>query len=110
MAISRQFRSDVIGALILAAAIHTLFCIQVFMALPGGMCIYALGELLFFPHYILMFFFPPEYPIHDNGVVDYGEVWGKLAVAFPASLAYGIVIVAGLALFKQILRRPKHDA
>ena len=68
------------------------------------------GVVLFFPHYILMFFFGPEYPIHDNGVVDYGEVLGKLAVVFPASLAYGIVIVAGLALIKKIVRRPKHEA
>ncbi|MGH7954298.1 MAG: hypothetical protein ACREFE_20575 [Limisphaerales bacterium] len=96
--------------LVLAAVIHALFCIQVFMALPGGMALTGFGLLLFYPHYMLMFFLPPAYPIHDNGIVDYGELWGKLVVAFPASLVYGIIIVAILAFIRQILSRPKHDA
>ena len=109
MTIPRQFRSDVFGAAIFSVIIHIVFCIQVFMALPGGMASGA-GLLIFFPHYMLMFFLPPSYPIHDDGVVDYGQVWGKLAVAFPASLAYGAIIVVILALVRQTLRSQRHDA
>jgi len=76
------------------------------MALPDGMALGA-GLLVFFPHYLFMFFLPPSYPIHDDGIVDYSELWGKLAVAFPASLAYGVIIVAILVLGRQSLKKWK---
>jgi len=87
--------------------IHTLFCIQVFMALPGGMAMTGASLLLFAPHYLLMFFLPPAYPIHGDGVVDYAQLWGKLAVALPASIAYGAIIVAVLALVRHALKQTK---
>ena len=106
MVIPRQFRSAILGAIVLSVVIHTLFCIQVFMALPGGMALD--GSLfVFMPHYMLMFFFPPSYPIHDDGVVDYVQVWGKLAVAIPASLAYGFVLVAISNLVRRCLKKSK---
>jgi len=72
MEILKQYRSELLGAIILSVVIHTLFCIQVFMALPDGMALGA-GLLVFFPHYLFMFFLPPSYPIHDDGIVDYSE-------------------------------------
>ena len=54
--------------------------------------------LLFQPHYILMYFLPPDDPIDLTGgivTVDWFCFVGKLVVAYPASLLYGCILSAG---------------
>ena len=108
MTILKQLRSDLVGVVAVSGLIHTLFCIQVFMALPGGMALTVAGFLVFAPHYLLMFFLPPSYPIHGDGVVDYAQLCGKLAVAFPALACLGAIIrIAVLALARHALKQRK---
>lgn len=85
--------------------VHIVFCVQVFMGLPSAMGIGSPAMIIFFPHYILMFIFPPSYPIHDDGSVGYWALWGKLLVAFPASLAYAFIFVGICSLLGRLSHR-----
>jgi hypothetical protein len=92
-------RSAGLGILsgVLSIAIHAFFCWQAYLPLKqGGMVSNGTCLLIFFPHYMLDFFLPPSYPIsYDKaGVlhVDYFDFWGKMIVAFPASIAYALLI------------------
>jgi hypothetical protein len=60
------------------------------------------AALIFFPQHVLMFVFPPSYPIHDDGSVSYLDVWGKILVAFPASIVYALLLVGAFWLLKKL--------
>jgi hypothetical protein len=81
-----------LGASIL---VHVVFCLQaITVADRGGMVRNTFFMLLYYPHVLLMYFLPPAYPIgNSHGVVqvDWLRFAGKLAVAYPASLLYGLV-------------------
>lgn len=86
-------------AVLASIVIHFIFCVQaVSVAEQGGMVCNELFMLLFFPHVMLMYFLPPAYPIQHASdgvvVVDWVRFAGKLAIAYPASLAYGMGISA----------------
>jgi hypothetical protein len=64
---------------------------------------------------VLDFFLPPPYPISHNASneaqVNYSYFWGKMAVAFPASLAYAFLLVgAGRFLRRRFKNDPDDDA
>jgi hypothetical protein len=74
--------------------IHIVFSLQALsVAEQGGMIRNTLFMLLFYPHVLLMYFLPPAKPIGYSGAVvavDWFRFVGKLAVAYPASLLYGL--------------------
>src|SRR5690242_5095093 len=79
---------------LVAIAVHVVFCIQAYAPLQrGGMVSEGRWLLVFYPHYMLDFFLPPAYPISYSGngmvQVDYLNFWGKMLVAFPASVVRG---------------------
>ena len=86
-------------AFLMSVGIHIVFSLQAFDAAPkGGMAHSVPFLLLFKPHYILIFFLPPNYPIDLTGgivTVDWFRFVGKLVVAYPASLLYGCILSAG---------------
>jgi hypothetical protein len=59
---------------------------------------------------MLDFFLPPSYPITYSAAgvihVDYFDFWGKMVVAFPASVAYAILPVG---IGTMLIRYFKHD-
>lgn len=62
----------------------------------------------FFPHYLLVFFLPPSYPLNYLGgapVIDHPAFWGKMLVTFPASLVYAAALVATGTALLQLCRR-----
>jgi hypothetical protein len=79
--------------------IHGAFCLQALMALPRGSLLHGwFGKSLwrfaiFFPQAMLMSFLPPKWP-ELSPEADWPRVVGKLAVAYPASLAYDMVLGA----------------
>jgi hypothetical protein len=85
-------------ALLASLVVHTLFCIQAYSAASqGGMVLNIFCSFLFYPHVILVFFLPPEYPFNLSGgtvVIDWLRFAGKLVVAYPASLLYGWLVSA----------------
>jgi hypothetical protein len=87
-----------LSTLLASLGIHSLFCAQaITVAAQGGMVRDAFLMVLFFPHVMLMFFLPPSDPISYNGVlvqVDWLRFAGKLVVAYPASLLYGLAFGA----------------
>jgi hypothetical protein len=87
-------------AVLASVVVHALFCIQAYNAASqGGMVLNEFFGFLFYPHLMLMFFLPPAYPIDLSGgtvVVDWLRFAGKLAVAYPASLLYGLLLSATL--------------
>jgi hypothetical protein len=98
MTTPRPFSSDVKRAVYSSVIIHTIFCIQVFMALPKSMVFTQASLFVFFSHYFLMFLSLMPDPLHENGAVDYGRLWELLVVSFPASLAYGAIVAVVLAI------------
>src|SRR5438067_5846531 len=83
---------------LVAIAIHAVFCAQAYAPLQqGGMCSDGVWFSLFYPQYILDFVLPPAYPITYSTAgdirVDYFDFWGKMLVAFPASVAYALLMV-----------------
>ena len=89
----KEFWLFTLGASI---AIHTVFCVQAYSAVPRGGMVSSDGfMLLFFPHYMLMYFFPPAWPLDSSGdivSVDWLRFVGKLLGAYPASLVYGWIL------------------
>jgi hypothetical protein len=85
--------------------IHGVFCVQAFLALDRG------GEasgwpwlLIYYPHYVIMYFSPPEDPIISAGPVvqvDYLHFLGKMLDAFPASIVYALVLVGLTGLLRR---------
>lgn len=75
--------------------LHAVFCFQAISAAErGGMVRNAFFMIFYFPHVVLMYFLPPAYPIGQSGGVvrvDWLRFTEKLAVAYPASLLYGLV-------------------
>jgi hypothetical protein len=77
--------------------IHSFFCAQAVYALSaatGGMASDTRFFLFFLPHYFVMYFAPPMWPITNMTEVDWWGVAGKLAVAYPVSLLYGWILGA----------------
>jgi hypothetical protein len=111
MQLLRLSRSDMVGLVLISVVIHALYCIQVFVALPAmalpGLA--GLAFLIFLPHDALMTALPPAWPVHDDGVIDYGRLCGKLAEALPASVVYACIIFAVVILVRQ-LKRKQNDA
>jgi len=97
---------------VVAIAIHAVFCVQAYIPLQqGGMVSDGPWLSLYYPHYMLDFFLPPPYPISysQSGVihVDYLDFWGKMMVAFPASVAYALLPVGiGVALVRLFKHSP----
>ena len=96
---------------VIGIVIHAVFCYQAYNPLQqGGMASDGPWLTVFYPQYMLDFFLPPAYPISysDTGVihVDYLDFWGKMAVAFPASVAYALLPVG---ISTALMRYFKHD-
>jgi len=96
---------------VVGIAIHVVFCVQAYIPLRhGGMASNGPWLLIFFPHYMLDFFLPPPDPIISIGTgpvqVNYFYFWGKMIVAFPASLAYALLL-AGIGT--ALMRYFRHD-
>lgn len=88
-----------LAALITGAAVHVVFCVQAVIAAvkTGAMFLNDSFFWLFLPHNFFMPFLPPAWPIASGGVgqppqVDWLRFAGKLAVAFPASAVYGLLL------------------
>jgi hypothetical protein len=81
-----------------SAVIHSIFCMQLFPFQGGGRVVSEgtgeAGLLFFYPQYILVYCLPPEYWIIDDGNglehINFFHFWGKMLVAFPASLVYAL--------------------
>ncbi len=102
-------RNTLLIAAALAVLFHAIFCWQaVITAKNGGMMANEAFMVIYYPHAILMYFLPPAYPISyppGGGVaVDWLRFAGKLAVAFPASVMYGLA-VAGV--WKLVVQKKK---
>lgn len=99
-------------ALSSAVVVHGIFSLQALAAAPqGGMMNDGVGSWLFLLHMMLMYFLPPSWPIStEAGVVtiDWIRFCGKLAVALPASIAYGYFIAFAVAIIREI--RNKNEA
>lgn len=84
--------------LVSSPLIHSVFSLQALsVAGQGGMIRNTFFMLLFYPQLLLMYFLPPADPIGYPGgavVVDWLHFAGKLAVAYPASLLYGLAVGA----------------
>jgi len=89
--------------------IHVVFCVQAYLPLQqGGMVSDGPWLWIYYPHYLLVFFLPPQYPISFSGSsvrVNYLEFWGKMLVAVPASAAYGMIVAA---IASALLRLQRH--
>jgi len=92
---------NVVAVLVISILIHVIFCVQVFMALPDAMALNE-GLLLFLPHYFFMECLPIPYPLHENSV-NYLELWGKLLAAFPASVAYALLLLGLFSSCKKLV-------
>ncbi len=84
-------------ALTSAIAVHGFFSIQAIAAAhSGGMLRDDIPYFLFYPHLLLIYFLPPNYPIQTAAgghvTIDWLRFIGKLADAIPASLLYGFFI------------------
>jgi hypothetical protein len=88
--------------------IHTVFCTQAIStarASAGGLVANEFFLLAFLPHYMLMYFLPPNWPIVNGTDIDWWRIAGKLAVAYPASLLYGWFVGALCYLVGTLVRR-----
>ena len=93
--------------LLLACLVHAVFCWQAYSALPGGDASNSIWLGVFFPHYVLGFILPRDWPYECSGSschVNYIEFWSKMLVAFPASIVYGsmLVVLLGGAKFSHL--------
>ena len=90
---------------IATAIIHAVFCVQAFLALRrGGEVSGLFWFVIYYPHYMIMFFSPPADPIISAGPivqVNYLHFWGKMLEAVPVSIAYALVLVGLLGLVKR---------
>jgi hypothetical protein len=82
--------------------IHAVFCMLLYPFRVGNLVANQLSGrwlLIFNPQVILVYFLPPDYWLKSdgNGVehISYFHFWGKMLVAFPASLADSLVLVSG---------------
>src|SRR5688500_3456397 len=90
--------------------VHTIFCVQAVAAARAGAGSMAANEfflIAFLPHYMLMYFLPPNWPITNVTQVDWLRVAGKLAVSYPVSLLYGWILGAAWHVVHGIRRRPE---
>lgn len=89
--------------------IHAVFCVQAFLPLQrGGMASDGPWLWIFYPHYMLMFFLPPAYPITYAGgevQVSYLDFLGKMLVALPASVFYALPAVGIGTFFLRLSNR-----
>jgi hypothetical protein len=88
--------------------IHAVFCLQAVSAAlagTGGLVASDLFMFAFLPHYMAMYFLPPNWPTINGAGTDWWRVAGKLAVSYPASLLYGWVVGAAWHLFHRLRRR-----
>lgn len=76
-------------AIFFSVLIHCLFIMQMISALPGHGLIRGEFAVFFLPHTMLMYFFPPKV---DWNNFHWWAVIGKIAVALPASILYGIIV------------------
>ncbi len=77
--------------------IHIVFCLQAIYAThagAGGLVANDFFLIAFLPHYMIMYFSPPNWPIINGVDVDGWRVAGKLVVSYPASLLYGWLVGA----------------
>ena len=94
-------------AIVVSVIVHAVFCIQaVSVARQGGLVSNVPFGFAFLPQEFLMFFLPPAWPLHFNADrwswdVNWWGVAGKLAVAYPASLGYGLAAGAGWFFFRR---------
>jgi len=59
---------------------------------------------VFLPHTVLVYFLPPEYPLHFNTGhwdVNWWGFAGKLVDAYPASLVYGLLLSFGWSFIQR---------
>jgi hypothetical protein len=88
--------------------IHAVFCTQAISAArdgAGGLVANEFFLMSFMPHYVMMYFLPPSWPIINGTDIDWWRIVGKLAVSYPASLLYGWWVGALWHLFDCIRRR-----
>jgi hypothetical protein len=88
--------------------IHAVFCTQAVSAAltgTGGLVASDFFMIAFLPHYMAMYFLPPNWPIINGTDTDWWRVAGKLAVGYPASLLYGWVVGAVWHLVRSVRRR-----
>ena len=94
--------------IVVSILIHFVFCAQAVAAAragAGGMAADEFFLISFLPHYMLMYFLPPNWPINNLTEIDWWRVAGKLAVSYPASLLYGWIVGAVWHLVHGIRRR-----
>ncbi len=92
-----------------SVAIHSLFCVQAYLPLKqGGMVSGGAWLLVFGPQYLLDFFLPPVDPLNGDHI-NYFHFWGKVLVAYPASLVYSLLLVGCGAEFWGIYQRLNRD-
>ncbi len=87
-------------ALLASVAVHLVFCTQALIAVlkEGGIYLNDAFFWVFLPHTFFMFFLPPAWPITPGEIgqptVDWLRLAGKLTIAFPASIIYGLILGA----------------
>jgi hypothetical protein len=103
------------ATLLASVAVHLGFCVQALIVVlkGGGMYLNDAFFWLFLPHTFFMYFLPPAWPITPGAigqppVVDWLRFAGKLAVAFPASAVYGLLL--GSLWFLLMGRRSRDNA
>lgn len=78
---------------VITLVVHSFFCVQAYLPLKqGGMVSEGPWLWFYYPHYILIFFSPPAYPL-NGGQINYFHFWGKMLVALPASIVYALLVV-----------------
>ena len=88
-------------AFLASVAVHFVFCTQALIAVlkEGGIYLNDAFFWVFLPHTFFMYFLPPAWPITSGEIgqpnqVDWLRLAGKLTVAFPASIIYGLILGA----------------
>ncbi len=106
MGIMSKHLSKFTAIVLVAIAVHAVFCIQVFKALPDAMVLDGGSLLVFFPDYVLMYCMPVAYPL-QNGRVNYADLWIELLGSFPVSMLYGIMVTAIFSSIKKAKKQSK---
>ena len=91
--------------------VHVTFCVQAILTAPrGGMIANEIFGATFFPHFLMLYLLPPEFPISFGASgevmsIDWLRFALKLIITLPGSIAYGLALAGIWNVFSKIERR-----
>ena len=90
--------------LVCTIVIHSIFVVQLLLALPRKGLILPAFAIPFLPQTFLMYFLPPKFSWYDKGF-DWVGLVGQIIVAMPASFLYGVIIAYLIRRWQELYRK-----